>query len=155
MEGFLPVLQEEGSDSTQIDNALELIAVSGRDLLQSMQMLIPHAWEQDQRLDDAERAWCQYHTGLIEPWDGPAALVFTDGRFVGAALDRNGLRPSRYTLTAQGLLIVASEAGVISCEPHEIVEKGRLGPGEMLAVDMDTGVFLRNTAVKEAMAQYQ
>ncbi|TMC22160.1 MAG: glutamate synthase large subunit [Chloroflexi bacterium] len=155
IEDFLPVLQEEGSDSTQIDNALELIAVSGRDLLQSMQMLIPSAWEQDPRLDDAERAWCEYHTGLIEPWDGPAALVFTDGRFVGAALDRNGLRPSRYTLTAQGLLIVASEAGVISCEPHEIVEKGRLGPGEMLAVDMETGVFLRNTAVKEAMAQYQ
>src|SRR5436305_4327653 len=153
IEDFLPVLQEEGSDSTQIDNALELIAVSGRDLLQSMQMLIPSAWEQDPRLDDAERAWCEYHTGLIEPWDGPAALVFTDGRFVGAALDRNGLRPSRYTLTAQGLLIVASEEGVISCEPHEIVEKGRLGPGELLPVDLETGVFLRNTADDHATAE--
>jgi glutamate synthase (NADPH/NADH) large chain/glutamate synthase (ferredoxin) len=120
-----------------------------------MQMLVPPAWEQDPRLDDAERAWCEYHTGLIEPWDGPAALVFTDGSIVGAALDRNGLRPSRYTLTTQGLVIVASEAGVLPCEPHEVVEKGRLGPGEMLAVDIERGVFLRNHEIKAALASRQ
>jgi glutamate synthase domain-containing protein 2/glutamate synthase domain-containing protein 1/glutamate synthase domain-containing protein 3 len=152
---LIPVLQEKGSDSTQLDNALELLTVSGRDLLHSMQMLVPPAWEQDSELDDEQRAWCEYHAELIEPWDGPAALVFSDGRIVGAALDRNGLRPARYTLTAQGLLIVASEAGVVSCEPHEVVEKGRLGPGEMIAVDVERRMLLRNHEIKAELAQRQ
>ena len=108
MRDLLPVVQPEGSDSAQLDNVLELLFYSGRDLLHSMQMLIPPAWEQDPELDAAQQAWCEYHAGLIEPWDGPAALVFSDGRIVGAALDRNGLRPSRYMLTSNGLLIVAS-----------------------------------------------
>ncbi len=152
---LLPVIQQGGSDSTQLDNALELLACSGRDLLHSMQMLIPPAWEQDPELDSAQRAWGEYHAGLIEPWDGPAALAFSDGRFVGAALDRNGLRPARYTLTSHGLLILASEAGVVPCEPHEIVEKGRLGPGEMIAVDLKHGVLLRNSEIKATLAQRQ
>ena len=155
VQDLLPVVQENGSDSTQLDNALELLAVSGRDLLHSMQMLIPPAWEHDPELDEAQRAWCEYHAGLVEPWDGPAALVFSDGRVVGAALDRNGLRPARYTLTADGLLIVASEAGVVPCAPHEIVEKGRLGPGEMVAVDVERHVFLRDHEIKESLAQRQ
>jgi glutamate synthase (NADPH/NADH) large chain/glutamate synthase (ferredoxin) len=155
MRDLLPVVQPEGSDSAQLDNVLELLFYSGRDLLHSMQMLIPPAWEQDPELDAAQRAWCEYHAGLIEPWDGPAALVFSDGRIVGAALDRNGLRPSRYMLTANGLLIVASETGVVPCEAHEVVEKGRLGPGEMIAVDVERKIVLRNRDIKETLAQRQ
>jgi glutamate synthase domain-containing protein 2/glutamate synthase domain-containing protein 1/glutamate synthase domain-containing protein 3 len=150
---LLPVIQQAGSDSAQLDNVLELLAYSGRDLLHSMQMLIPPAWEHNPELDDAERAWCEYHAGLMEPWDGPAALIFSDGRVVGAALDRNGLRPARYTITSHGLLILASEAGVVPCEAHEVVERGRLGPGEMVAVDTQQGVVLRNAGIKAALAQ--
>ncbi len=156
LQDFLPVIQPgTSSDSAQLDNALELLANSGRSLLHSMQMLVPPAWEHDPQMDDAQRAWSEYHAGLIEPWDGPAALVFTDGRVVGAALDRNGLRPARYMITNQGFVIVASEAGVFHCEPHEVVEKGRLGPGEMIAVDLAQNVFLRDQEIKEALAQQQ
>src|SRR5713226_5803077 len=152
---LLPIIQPGGSDSAELDNVLELLAFSGRDLLHSMQMLIPPAWEHDPELESARRAWCEYHAGQIEPWDGPAALAFSDGRFVGAALDRNGLRPARYTLTSHGLLILASEAGVVPCEAHEVVEKGRLGPGEMIAVDLQQGVLLRNSEIKTALAERQ
>ncbi len=152
---LLPVLQTMGSDSAQLDNALEFLAMSGRDLLHSMQMLIPPAWEHDPEMDSAQRAWCEYHAGLIDAWDGPAALAFSDGRIVGAALDRNGLRPARYTLTSHGLFILASEAGVVPCDEHEIVEKGRLGPGEMIAVDLERGVLLRDSDIKEALAARQ
>ncbi|HEX6481150.1 MAG TPA: glutamate synthase-related protein [Ktedonobacteraceae bacterium] len=152
---LLPVLQEGGSDSAQLDNVLELLTHSGRDLLHSMQMLIPPAWENNVEMPDDQRAWCEYHAGLIEPWDGPAALSFSDGRIVGAALDRNGLRPARYTLTSQGLLILASEAGVMPYDEHEVVEKGRLGPGEMIAVDLEHGVLLRDSDIKTMLAQRQ
>ncbi len=152
---LLPVLTPEASDSARLDMGLELLTFSGRDLLHSMQMLMPPAWEQDTLLSEAERAWCEYHAGVLEPWDGPAALVFTDGRTVGAALDRNGLRPARYTLTVDGLLMVASETGVLRREPHEIVELGRLGPGEMIAVDVERGVILRNQEIKSALAARQ
>ncbi len=153
LNDLLPILQEGGSDSAQLDNVLELLTRSGRELLHSMQMLIPPAWEHDPELESAQRAWCEYHTGLIEPWDGPAALCFSDGRIVGAALDRNGLRPARYTLTSNGLLILASEAGVVPCDAHEVVEKGRLGPGEMIAVDLEHAVLLRDPDIKAALAQ--
>ncbi|HEU5229110.1 MAG TPA: glutamate synthase large subunit, partial [Ktedonobacteraceae bacterium] len=152
---LLPIIQPGGSDSAQLDNALELLAYSGRDVLHSMQMLVPPAWEQNPELDDAQQAWCEYHAGMLEPWDGPAALVFCDGQIVGAALDRNGLRPARYTLTTQGLLIVASEAGVVQCAAHEVIEHGRLGPGEMIAVDVERGTLLRNAEIKETLAQRQ
>ena len=154
LQDLLPVVTN-ASDSAQLDNVLEFMAVSGRDLLHSMQMLMPPAWENDPEMNEEQRAWCDYHAGLIEPWDGPAALVFTDGRIVGASLDRNGLRPSRYTLTAQGLLIVASETGVVSVDAHDVVEKGRLGPGEMLAVDFENHTFLRDSDIKEALARRQ
>ncbi|HLZ23964.1 MAG TPA: glutamate synthase central domain-containing protein, partial [Ktedonobacterales bacterium] len=153
LRDLLPVIQQGSSDSGQFDNVLELLTLSGRDLLHSMQMLVPPAWEQHAALDAEQRAWCEYHAGLIEPWDGPAALVFSDGSIVGAALDRNGLRPARYTLTSHGLLILASEAGVVPCEAHEVVEKGRLGPGEMIAVDLKYGVMLRNAEIKSALAR--
>ena len=155
LQDLLPVIQDGGSDSAQLDNALELLAQSGRDLLHSMQMLVPPAWEQDVTLDSEQRAWCEYHAALLEPWDGPAALVFSDGSVVGAALDRNGLRPARYTLTSHGYFVLASEAGVLPFDPHEVVEKGRLGPGEMIAVDLMHGVLLRNAEIKAALSQRQ
>ncbi len=150
---LLPIIQPGGSDSAQLDNMLELLTLAERDLLHSMQMLIPPAWEHNPELTSEQRAWCEYHAGIIEPWDGPAALAFSDGRFVGAALDRNGLRPARYTLTSDGLLILASEAGVVPCDAHEVVENGRLGPGEMIAVDLEHGVLLRNAEVKTVLSQ--
>nr|MBA2679381.1 glutamate synthase subunit alpha [Ktedonobacteraceae bacterium] len=154
LQDLLPVVQS-ASDSGQLDNALEFLAASGRDVLHCMQMLVPPAWEHDTELPDAERAWCEYHAGQIEPWDGPAALVFSDGYMVGAALDRNGLRPARYVLTAQGVLILASEVGVVSLDPQDVVEKGRLGPGEMIAVDLEHGLLMRDREIKEALALRQ
>ena len=154
LRSLLPVIQSGSSDSAQLDNVVEMLNLSGRDLLHSMQMLVPPAWEQNAALSEEQRAWCEYHAGQIEPWDGPAALIFSDGRFVGATLDRNGLRPARYTLTSHGMLILASEAGVVPCEAHEIVERGRLGPGEMLAVDLKYGVLLRDGEIKTALAQH-
>ena len=150
---LLPIIQPGGSDSAQLDNMLELLTLADRDLLHSMQMLIPPAWEHNPELTSIQQAWCEYHAGMMEPWDGPAALAFSDGRFVGAALDRNGLRPARYTLTSHGLLILASEVGVVPCDAHDVVENGRLGPGEMIAVDLEHGVLLRNAEIKAALAQ--
>lgn len=155
LPALLPVIQTATSDSGQLDNVLELLALSGRDVLHSMQMLVPPAWERDGTLSPEERAWCEYHACCMEPWDGPAALIFGDGHYVGAALDRNGLRPMRYTLTSQGLLIVASEAGVLPCASADIVERGRLGPGEILAVDLEQGVVLRNREIKQRLALSQ
>jgi glutamate synthase (NADPH/NADH) large chain/glutamate synthase (ferredoxin) len=155
LEHLLPVVQEGGSDSGQLDNVLELLTYAGRDLLLSMQMMVPPAWEQNAELPAEQRAWCEYHAGLIEPWDGPATLIFSDGHIVAAALDRNGLRPSRYMLTSQGLLVLASEAGVVACAPQDVVEKGRLGPGEMIAVDIKHGVLLRDNEIKAGLAQRQ
>ncbi|HEV2582097.1 MAG TPA: glutamate synthase subunit alpha, partial [Ktedonobacteraceae bacterium] len=155
LEQLLPVVQTNGSDSAQLDNILEWLALSGRDLLHSMQMLIPPAWEHDPEMDSAQRAWCEYHAALIDPWDGPAALAFSDGRVVGAALDRNGLRPARYMLTSHGLLVLASEAGVMPTDAHDVVERGRLGPGEMIAVDLERGVLLRDAEIKAELAQRQ
>ena len=139
---------DERSDSGRLDNALELLTLSGRNVLHSMQMMIPPAWEQDKELSAEERAWCEYHACCMEPWDGPAALIFGDGHYVGATLDRNGLRPMRYSLTSHGLLIVASEAGVLPIDIFDVVERGRLGPGEMIAVDLEHGVLLRNQMIK-------
>jgi len=155
IRSLLPVIQPEESDSGQLDNVLELLMHCGRDVLHSMQMLIPPAWEEDAELSGEQRAWFTFHAGITEPWDGPAALVFSDGRFVGAALDRNGLRPARYTLTSQGMLILASEAGVVPLEAHDVVEKGRLGPGEMIAVDLKHGILLRDNEIKVGLAQRQ
>ncbi|RMG53420.1 MAG: glutamate synthase large subunit, partial [Acidobacteria bacterium] len=148
-----PVIWAEGSDSASLDNVAELLVRSGRDLLHTMMMLIPEAHEQVPHLDPAVRAFYQYHEGLMEPWDGPAALVFSDGQVIGAALDRNGLRPLRYVVTDDGLVIVASEVGVADLEPERIVENGRLGPGQMLALDLRAGLLLENEIIKETIAR--
>lgn len=152
---LLPVIQPNGSDSSDLDNALELIALSGRDIRHALTLLIPHAWEHMSDLDRQRRAFYEYNACITEPWDGPAALTFSDGRVVGAALDRNGLRPSRYLVTRDGLVIAGSEAGMLEREELDdahILEKGRLGPGHMIAVDTRRGEFYRNTQIKRELA---
>jgi glutamate synthase domain-containing protein 2/glutamate synthase domain-containing protein 1/glutamate synthase domain-containing protein 3 len=150
-----PVIWEDGSDSASLDNALELIERSGRDVLHAMMMLVPEAWENMPDMDPTLRAFYEYHACLMEPWDGPAALAFTDGVTVAATLDRNGLRPARYVVTADDLCIMASEVGVVDLPPEAIVEKGRLGPGQMIAVDTERGVLLRNDEIKQRVAGQQ
>jgi len=152
MRDLLPAIRPGGSDSAMLDNVLDLLVQSGRDLLHAMMMLVPEAWENAADMPEALRAFYQFHAGLTEPWDGPAALAFTDGRVAAAALDRNGLRPARYTITDDGLVIVASEVGVIDIDPERVVEKGRLGPGRMIAVDTAAGRILTDKAIKAERA---
>jgi glutamate synthase (ferredoxin) len=150
---LVPVIQPEGSDSAMLDNVLELLVRSGRDLVHAMMMLVPEACEAAPEMDPGVRAWYEYHAGLCEPWDGPAALAFSDGRVAAAALDRNGLRPARYVITHDGLVVVASEAGVIELDPGRIAEKGRLGPGRMIAVDTAAGRILTDEVIKREAAE--
>lgn len=141
--GYLPpVISERGSDSAMLDNALDLLVQSGRDIRHAMLMLTPRAWEHDPELPADVRAFYHYHACLQEPWDGPAALAFTDGVAVGSVLDRNGLRPARYLITDDDLVIMASEAGAVHVDEVSVVRKGRLGPGEMLLVDTASGELL-------------
>ena len=149
---LLPVIQAGGSDSAMLDNALELVVRSGRDPLHAMMMLVPEAWEDAREMPEEVRAFYEFHAGVCEPWDGPAALAFSDGRIAAATLDRNGLRPARYTITDDGLVLVSSEAGVLPIEPSRIVEKGRLGPGRMIAVDTVAGRILTDGAIKQEVA---
>ncbi len=148
-----PVIEDWGSDSTAFDNTVELLVRSGRPLTQALMMMIPEAWEDVHDLSPRLRDFYAYHANLLEPWDGPAAISFSDGHLVGAALDRNGLRPSRFAVTTEGLVVLASEAGVVDFSPQSIVELGRLSPGEMLAVDLDGGHIRRNAEIKAEIAQ--
>jgi glutamate synthase (ferredoxin) len=147
-----PVIDERASDSASLDNALELLVSSGRSPAHAMMMLVPEAWEKMPDMDPDLRAFYEYHALLMEPWDGPAALAFTDGVVAGACLDRNGLRPSRYVVMDDGLVVSASEVGVLPLDPAHVVEKGRLGPGEMLVVDTRRQRMYRNADVKQRMA---
>lgn len=150
-----PVTFDETSDSGSLDHALELLVMSGRDVLHSMMMLIPEPWENMPNMDPALKAFYEYHASLVEPWDGPAAISFTDGRIAGAILDRNGLRPARYKVTRDGLVIMASEVGVVDIPDNEVIEKGQLGPGQMIAVDTANQQFLRNEDIKNSAAHRQ
>jgi glutamate synthase (ferredoxin) len=145
-------LEEDGSDSTLLDNALELLVRGGRDLRHAMAMLIPEAHGADPELDEDVRSFYRYHATLVEPWDGPAGVVFTDGRVVGAALDRNGLRPLRYAVADERLVACASEAGALPLPGDARIRRGRLGPGQMLVVDPASGVE-ENHAVKQRLAR--
>ncbi|HXI91905.1 MAG TPA: glutamate synthase large subunit [Blastocatellia bacterium] len=146
------VIWSKGSDSASLDNTLEYLAMSGRGVTQAVMMLIPEAYERSDEIPPELRGFYDYAASLTEPWDGPAAVAFTDGRFVGAALDRNGLRPARYAVTNDGRVVVASEAGVIDLAPEMVVQKGRLGPGQMIAVDTELGVLLTNDEIKRRVA---
>ncbi len=155
---LFPIVTPRGSDSSALDNALELLTQSGRDIRHAMSMLMPHAWENTHDIDRARRGFYAYHSCLTEPWDGPAAIAFTDGTVVGATLDRNGLRPSRYLVSRGGLVVAGSEVGMIEAEEladDNIAEKGRLGPGQMIAVDVVRNEILKNQQVKREIASRQ
>ncbi len=146
------VYNEENSDSAKLENCMEYLYRQGRDIPHALMMMVPEAWSKEARLSDELAAFYEYTANFMAPWDGPAALCFTDGIQVGAALDRNGLRPSRYSLTKDNFLVVASEAGVVDLDPATIIEKGVLGPGSMILVDTQTGKFMRNEEIKEKYA---
>src|SRR5437016_4802530 len=148
-----PVIWAEGSDSTSLDNALELLVRSGRDPVHALMMLVPEAHEGASEMGRALRGFYEFHECLVEPWDGPAALAFTDGVIAGAALDRNGLRPCRYKITRDGLLVAGSEVGLVDLDPREVVESGSLGPGEVIVVDTRRQTILRNADAKREVAR--
>jgi glutamate synthase domain-containing protein 2/glutamate synthase domain-containing protein 1/glutamate synthase domain-containing protein 3 len=152
-ELLAPVLDESGSDSAMLDNALELLVRGGRDVRHAVTMLVPPAWQHDHELEPEVRAFHSYHAGLLEPWDGPAGIVFTDGRVVGAALDRNGLRPLRYAVTDDGLVACASEAGAVPLPDGARVRRGRLGPGQLIAVDPAGAGVEEDRVVKRRLAR--
>jgi glutamate synthase (ferredoxin) len=152
VELLKPVIWAEGSDSASLDNVLELLVRSGRDPVHALMMLLPEAWERIPDMHPALRGFYEYHAGLMEPWDGPAALAFTDGVIAGSALDRNGLRPCRYKVTRDNVVVAASEVGVVDLDPAEVVESGRLGPGELLVVDTLRNVVLRSGEAKLEVA---
>jgi glutamate synthase domain-containing protein 2/glutamate synthase domain-containing protein 1/glutamate synthase domain-containing protein 3 len=148
-----PIIQPGGSDSAELDNALEVLVMSGRSILHAMTMLVPPAWRNDKTTSVEQKEFFHYHGCINEPWDGPAALCFTDGKAVGACLDRNGLRPARYKLTDDGVLVLGSEVGTLELDDARIVEKGRLAPGEMIAIE--NGKLLRDVEIKKALAAQQ
>jgi glutamate synthase (ferredoxin) len=149
MEKVKPVINVEGSDSTIFDNALELLYLSGRSLPHAVMMMIPEPWTAHESMSAEKKAFYKYHSCLMEPWDGPASIAFTDGTMMGAVLDRNGLRPSRYYVTKDDLVIMASEAGVLPIEPERVLEKGRLQPGRMFLVDMKEGRIIADEEIKQ------
>ena len=152
MKKILPIINPHGSDSSMFDNTLELLVLAGRPLAHAIMMMIPEPWSNDVNMDPTRRAFYQYHACLMEPWDGPAAIAFTDGRQIGAILDRNGLRPSRYTVTKDGLVILASETGVLDIPPEDILSKGRLQPGRMFLVDTEQGRIIEDEEIKQHFA---
>ncbi|MBK7251326.1 MAG: glutamate synthase large subunit [Gammaproteobacteria bacterium] len=149
---ILPIVNPNGSDSAMFDNTLELLVLAGRSLPHAVMMMIPEPWSKHESMDDERRAFYQYHTSLMEPWDGPASIAFTDGVQVGAVLDRNGLRPSRYYITKDDLVIMASEAGVLDIPAERILRKGRLQPGRMFLVDTAQGRIVDDEEIKRAVA---
>ncbi len=152
---LLPVINESGSDSAVFDNALELLVASGRSLPHAIMMMVPEAFGAKYHMSQDKRAFYEFHTNLLEPWDGPAALVFTDGRYIGGTLDRNGLRPSRYTVTTDGLVVMGSETGVLDFPPETIQVRGRLQPGKMFLVDLQARRIVPDREIKAKISRQQ
>ena len=150
-----PIIQPNGSDSSAFDNALELLVLAGRSLRHAMAMLIPEAWDGNPFMAPEKRAFYEYHCSLMEPWDGPAAIAFTDGRAIGATLDRNGLRPARYLVTKDDLVVMSSETGVLNLKPEDVRYKGRLQPGKMLLVDLEQGRIVSDEEIKQELSSRQ
>jgi len=145
---ILPVIQPQGSDSAGLDNALEMLVACGRELPHAVMMLIPEAWSGHESMDEDKKGFYEYHSCMMEPWDGPASIAFTDGRYIGAVLDRNGLRPSRFLVTKDDLVVMASETGVLSIPPENVLLKGRLQPGKMFLVDTKEGRIVDDAELK-------
>jgi glutamate synthase (NADPH/NADH) large chain len=152
IERLLPILTESGSDSASFDECLEFLHLAGRSLPHAILMMIPEPWENHEEMDPLRRAFYRFHATLMEPWDGPACVAFTDGTVIGAVLDRNGLRPGRYWVTADGLVILASEVGVLDLDPASVVRKGRLQPGRIFLADTGSGRLLEDSDAKAALA---
>jgi glutamate synthase (NADPH) large chain len=148
MDMLLPIVTDGQSDSACLDNMIELLTMTGRSLPHVMMMLIPEAWDGNEQMDPVKKAFYEFHSSFMEPWDGPASISFTDGKIIGATLDRNGLRPSRYCVTTDDRVIMASETGVLPVDPAIIKEKGRLQPGKMFVVDMEQGKIISDDELK-------
>lgn len=152
MHKLLPIIDQDGSDSSMFDNCFEFLSLAGRSLPHTAMMMIPEPWTNDESMSDEKKAFYEYHSCLMEPWDGPASIAFTDGVMVGAVLDRNGLRPSRYYITKDDLVVMASEVGVLDIPACDIVEKGRLQPGRMLLIDTARGCIVSDEEIKHQIA---
>jgi glutamate synthase (NADPH/NADH) large chain len=152
IERLFPIVDPDGADSQSFDEALELLHLAGRPLPHALLMMIPEPWENHTEMDDKRRAFYQFHSTVMEPWDGPALIAFTDGTVIGAVLDRNGLRPGRYWVTSDGLVVLASEVGVLDIEPARVVRRGRLQPGRIFLVDTAAGRVIEDEEVKTALA---
>src|SRR5580693_7414277 len=155
IQKIFPVVQPGNSDTGSLDNAVEMLTLAGRSLPHVMAMLIPEAWDADSTMPQEKRAFYEYHASLMEPWDGPAAVAFTDGKWIGATLDRNGLRPARYMVTVDNQLILASETGVLPVKPEDVRYKGRLQPGKMLLVNLEEGRIVPDEEIKLTLAARQ
>ncbi|MAF01797.1 MULTISPECIES: glutamate synthase-related protein [Herbaspirillum] len=152
LKKLFPLIYEGQSDTASFDNALELLVMAGYPLPQAMMMMVPEAWENHTSMDDNRRAFYEYHAAMMEPWDGPAALAFTDGRHIGGTLDRNGLRPARYIVTDDDLVVMASESGVLPIPESKIIQKWRLQPGKMFLIDLDAGRIIDDKELKDTYA---
>jgi glutamate synthase (NADPH/NADH) large chain len=152
---FKPIIRPGGSDSASLDNVVDFLVAGGRSIPHVMMMLIPEAWEGYEDMPPERRAFYEYHASLVEPWDGPAAILFTDGTYIGATLDRNGLRPMKYVITQSGFVVAASELGVVDFDPEDIIEKGRLQPGRMLLVDVARGRVVGDEEIKREVATHK
>jgi len=150
---ILPIILPGKSDSATMDMVVELLLMTGRSLPEVMMMLVPEAWEKNSEMSEAKRAFYEYNSCVMEPWDGPASIPFTDGNYIGAVLDRNGLRPSRYSVTKDGYVVMSSETGVVELEPENIEYHGRLEPGKMFLVNMEEGRIVNDEEIKEEIAQ--
>ena len=155
LKRLFPICDPEGSDTASFDEVLELLHLGGRDLPHAVMMMIPEAWENDAVMDPARRAFYEFHSSLMEPWDGPACVAFTDGTKIGAVLDRNGLRPGRFWITEDGLVVLASEAGVLDIDQKTITRKGRLEPGRMFLLDLAEHRVIEDTEIKATLAAEQ
>ena len=149
---LFPIINPNGSDSSSFDEVLELLYLGGRSLPHSVLMMIPEAWEKNETMPKNRRDFYRFHSSLMEPWDGPACITFSDGKHIGAVLDRNGLRPSRFWITEDGLVVLASEVGVLDIAPERVIRKGRLQPGKMFLVDLDAGRVIEDDEIKEELA---
>ncbi|MCW8132828.1 MAG: glutamate synthase large subunit [Planctomycetota bacterium] len=155
LKRLIPVINDQGSDSAIFDNALEMLVMGGRSLPHAVMMMIPEAWSQHESMSQEKKDFYEFHSCLMEPWDGPASVAFTDGTFIGAVLDRNGLRPSRYYVTKDDKVIMASEVGVLDIPPERVLMKGRLQPGRMFLVDMKEGRIVADEEIKKKIATQQ
>jgi glutamate synthase domain-containing protein 2/glutamate synthase domain-containing protein 1/glutamate synthase domain-containing protein 3 len=153
LQKMFPILTESGSDTATIDNALQFLTINGRSLAHSMLMLIPEAWQNNHKMDEELKAFYEYHACLMEPWDGPASIVFTNGAQVGAVLDRNGLRPSRYYVTRDDLVVMASEVGVLPIKPENVARKWRLQPGRIFLIDFKQGRIIDDSEIKRNLVE--